>query len=349
LANIIKKLTGHCRVDFAGGTTDMWPLYCHLGGVRVIHMAIGVSTEVEITYEESPKFLCRISSKELNLSSKHSSQAVLLKDISKSSKQNPLRWIHRVVAACFEKTEVNSGVWHIHLKSDAPPGSGLGGSSVLGVSLAKAIFDIVGVSIQAWDLHALVMNHESAEIEKPAGEQDYVPALFGGFLSFNLSASEKKIEKYDNALGENLASRCAIIHTGKPHHSGINNWDVFRAFHDGSKSVRKALSDIRDLSERMHSLLLKKDLEAFSKLINEEWKYRVKLSSSFDAPVLQEAWNFGKKTGAIARKACGAGGGGSLLLVYKSQEQRDLALNKTLPSKRWTWIPLSLKSEGLYT
>jgi hypothetical protein len=44
----------------------------------------------------------------------------------------------------------------------------------------------------------------------------------------------------------------------------------------------------------------------------------------------------------------GAGGGGSLLLVFPNQKIRDLALEKTLPKKDWIWIPLSCETQGLF-
>jgi D-glycero-alpha-D-manno-heptose-7-phosphate kinase len=273
---------------------------------------------------------------------------VLNKDILKTTKQNPLRWIHRVITRAMEVAGVTDGAWEFVTKSDAPPGSGLGGSSVLGVTLAKAVFDLSGKeNVDPWYLHELVMNLEAAEIEKPAGEQDYIPAIFGGLISFQLSAEGKKVERYADNIGEELANRTALIHTGKPHHSGINNWDVFKKFHEGNKSVRSALAGVKDLAEEMHANLTKGDTKAFVKNINKEWVFRMKLSKTFDAPVLRKAWDLAKKEGAIARKACGAGGGGSLLLVFPDQDTRDKALEKELP-KAWMWIPLVFESDGLF-
>jgi D-glycero-alpha-D-manno-heptose-7-phosphate kinase len=344
---LTKRYRGFCRVDWVGGTTDMWPLYCHMDHARVINMATSITMNVEISLEKSAKFSLSIFSKDLSKKSQHKSFADLNKDILKSSKQNPLRWVQRVVTRAMEIAKVETGAWSIVTQSDAPPGSGLGGSSVLGVTLAKAVFDFAGLNMDPWDLHQMVYSLESAEIEKPAGEQDYIPALFGGFLSFNLNAHSKVVSHYPAELGVELASRSALIHTGKPHHSGINNWDVFKKFHEGNKSVRKALFDVRDLAEEMHEYLLKGNVEAFVKAINKEWAFRKKLSKTFDAPVLQQAWNFAKKEGAIARKACGAGGGGSLLVVFKNSEARDDAL-LVKPPKNWIWLPLDLEEQGLY-
>ncbi len=348
---MVKRYRGFCRVDWVGGTTDMWPLYCHMNSARVINMAIPVAMNVEISLEQGRPFSLKVLSEDLGKKSTHKSLAQLNKDVLKSVKENPLRWIHRVLARSFELANVEQGAWEVRTKSDAPPGSGLGGSSVLGVTLAKAVFDFAGVEgtvkKDPWFLHQLVMNLEAAEIEKPAGEQDYIPALFGGLISFRLSADKKEVTKYSSKLGEELGNRSALIHTGKPHHSGINNWDVFKSFHEGNKTVRTALEGVRDLAEEMNEYLLNEDIEAFVMAINKEWNLRKKLSKTFDAPVLQEAWSFAKKQGALARKACGAGGGGSLLVVFPDSETRDNALLESLP-RSWTWIPLGCESKGLY-
>jgi D-glycero-alpha-D-manno-heptose-7-phosphate kinase len=350
----VRKYSGHCRVDWVGGTTDLWPFYCHLGSARVINMAIPVNINLEISYEPSKKFSLKVESLDLKTRSQHSSLSVLANDIKKTTKQNPLRWVHRLCYYSFQKLSLAAGAWTLSLKSDAPPGSGLGGSSVLGATLIKAIHDMSENSenensvTDPWKIHAFNFNLEAAEIEKPAGEQDALPALFGGLLSCSFSAETKKVSRYDDRLGVELANRSALIHTGKPHHSGINNWDVFKKYHEGNKKVRSALEGIRDLAEEMHSYLEKGNTEAFVKAVNKEWALRKKLSNTFDVPVLRQAWSFAQKSGAIARKACGAGGGGSLLLIFPNQKIRDLALEKTLPKKDWIWIPLSCETQGLF-
>ncbi len=344
-----KTLTGYCRVDFVGGTTDLWPLYCHLNRIRVINMAIPVSSQVTVEFESSPYFLLQIESKELNCKSIHKSLQAIEKDLLKDTKKNPLRWLQRLALLAFQKSGKSTGIWKIKVRSDAPPGSGLGGSSTLGITVLKLMLEMLGVpEANPWVLHQMLYFVEAAEIEKPAGEQDSVPALFGGLLSFTLSAHERSVEHYPNEIARSLAGRCALIHTGKPHHSGINNWDVFKKYHDGNKSVQKALKSISELADEMHDCLVENKLEKFIGLINKEWEFRKKLSKTFDVPVLRQAWTFAKSKGAVARKACGAGGGGSLLVVFKNKDLRDKAIMSSLPKKEWIWIPLACVESGLY-
>src|SRR5688572_19183534 len=102
LESMSERYRGFCRVDWVGGTTDMWPLYCHMSQARVINMAIPVTMNVDISLEQSEKFSVEIFSEDLRKKSTHNNLEAMNKDILKTTKQNPLRWLHRVAARAFE-------------------------------------------------------------------------------------------------------------------------------------------------------------------------------------------------------------------------------------------------------
>ena len=108
------------------------------------------------------------------------------------------------------------------------------------------------------------------------------------------------------------------------------------------------MRSIQELSDRMDLCLKQNKLDEFVRLINNEWDFRKKLSNTFDVPVLRQAWAFGKKQGAVSRKACGAGGGGALLLMFKNKTARDRAVAQKLPSKDWQWISLAAVDDGFF-
>ena len=113
---------------------------------------------------------------------------------------------------------------------------------------------------------------------------------------------------------------------------------MFTAFHEGNKKVRSALKEIQVLSKAMGRALDNEDFSLVSHLINEEWEARQRLSPAISAPVLDRAWDFAKKQGAVARKACGAGGGGCLLVMFESPEAKERAMRTKLPNKAWDWL-----------
>ncbi len=331
-----------CRVDLAGGTVDLWPLYLYAGGLELVHMGIDVWAEAQVSKSPARSFSVTIESADLELSKTFTSFEELGASLKLTARENPLRWVCRLAHAKLPPLKAN---WNIQTRSDAPPGSGLGGSSVLGIALAKALEKATlapSKRSKPWTLQEEVRNLEAIEIEHPAGEQDYVPALFGGLLVFHLDATGKRIEALPAATARHLSDRLALIYTGKPHHSGLNNWQIFQEFHNRNESVRKSLFDIAATSKELAVALRKKDWKRIPELINQEWELRRRLSDAVDAEVLEDAWDFARNAGAIARKACGAGGGGCLLVYFDNPADKKAAEAKPLPAKSWRWLSASV-------
>ncbi len=337
-----------CRVDLAGGTVDLWPFYLYFGELQLLHMALQLKARATVSIDESTTFSLRIESKDYEQVISFSSLEELKLSLKKDTKKNPLRWLCRVAEFFISRAPNKQASFNLLTSSEVPPGSGLGGSSTLGVAMGQAFAELFDdpLAKDAWKMQQTIRDLEAAEIEHPAGDQDYVPALFGGLLVFNLSAGNRSIETLAPETARLFSSRAALIYTGKPHHSGLNNWQIFRAFHEGKKDVRKALEKIHQISHQMCQAFREGNLDSFPRLLNAEWKERQKLGRAVNAPVLERAWLLAKKSGAVARKACGAGGGGSLLVFFKDQEKRDAFLKaERIPA--WKVYPVEAGTKGV--
>lgn len=341
-----------CRVDFAGGTVDLWPLYLYLGGLELVQMGVEIRARAELSWEPAARgHSIHISSADMKSEREYPSLRALQDSLARTPTENPLRWVNRL-AHFYLSSAKSAGRWTVRTSSGAPPGSGLGGSSVLGISLAHAFERMLLSSKQrreAWDLQQTVRDLEAIEIEHPAGDQDYVPALFGGLLVFKMGPHHREIERLPFERAEEVGGRCALLYTGKPHHSGLNNWQVFTAFHEGHQRVRSALTSIARLSGNFATALRSGASEAWPSLLNDEWALRQKLSPAVGAPVLEAAWAWGKRCGAVARKACGAGGGGCLLLMFPNDEVRLWATERPLPRPEWRWLTTNPAKTGCFS
>lgn len=339
--SITIKQSAQCRIDLAGGTLDLWPLYLYFGQLELVNMAINTKAYCEIKITPSKEFQISIESKDLTTKSEFHSLNELALSLEKSTSENPLRWINRLTLHFLKNAGVNKNL-KVTIKtwSETPPGSGLGGSSVMGIAVAKAFQKTFPkkISKDPWFIQQTVRDLEAVEIEHPAGDQDYIPALFGGLLVVKLGPHHRSIKKISPSIETKIKSRIAILYTGKPHHSGINNWEIFRAYHDGDTQLKNLLKDIHQISTKLAGNLENKKLDNFAQLINQEWELRRKLGSSVDAPVLTEAWEWAKTLGAEARKGCGAGGGGSIFFVFKNKADRDKALKTAPIRKEWAWL-----------
>ena len=341
-----------CRIDLSGGTVDLWPIYLfYPEGLSLNNMALELYAHAEISFTPSDKFQLIVESRDLKAKHKHSSLASLEKSVGKSIKANSLRWVERVACHFFKTWGLESGHWTLTTWSEVPPGSGLGGSSTLGVAIGAAIAKASGhgqvIRKDPWRYQQTLRDLESIEIEHPAGDQDYVPAIFGGLLSFGLGVQRREITKHEESRAEDVASRLALIYTGKPHHSGINNWQVYKDFIGNKASVRKALGEIQKISRKMSEDLRGGKTKAWIKGVGDEWASRQRLGKAVNAPVLQKAAKWAKTLGAVSVKACGAGGGGCLLVVFSDASKRDEALAVCPASKDWRWMKVSCSKEGV--
>lgn len=343
----ICKVQSPCRIDFAGGTADLWPLYLHLGGLELVHVAIDLYAKAELkwlAHGDGGSRGHKITIESLDLATKKTYHSLeeLKKSLLTDTRTNPLRWLcrlsHNFLSSMAEKSQ---GEWELKCSSQVPPGSGLGGSSVLGVSVAKAFTHFLAPESEGsslWLTQERVRNLEAAEIEFPAGEQDYIPALFGGMLITHMKPQKKSVERVNDVFAKEILDRCLLVYTGKPHHSGINNWQIFSGFHDGVATTKKALKNICEISRTLAEEIRQRRLDHFAELINQEWDERVHLGEKVNAPVLDEAWLFAKSLGASARKGCGAGGGGCLLVWFPSPDLREKAFQTKVRDPSWSWM-----------
>jgi D-glycero-alpha-D-manno-heptose-7-phosphate kinase len=146
------------------------------------------------------------------------------------------------------------------------------------------------------------------------GTQDYFPAVAAGLSAIHYTP--------DGPRQEHLAldpgywnQRMSLIYTGQPHHSGLNNWTVIKAALDGHEGTLNALWDIKRVADKMLSVLRVKALQKLPDLFAEEFEARVRLSSGFSSPEIEQLKDVALSKGASAIKICGAGGGGCVLLL----------------------------------
>ena len=315
------------RVDFAGGTLDLWPIYAMLGGCVTVNAAVDLWIEIELS-RMGPGH--RITSRDLGLD--------LAFDAWPTEPPPGLSWVWRVLAA----SRVPPAVVTIH--SPVPQGSGLGVSSCLGVGLlGAALGEEAGPGLAA--RIALLRDLESRELQTPTGWQDYFPAALGGALALHWDRPAPRWERLTPHPG--LLADLVVFYTGKPHHSGLTNWEAYKRFIEGDAQTRQALSDIRGIAQDM-ALALPSDPAAVAELLEREGQARVRLSPAVETDAMRAVRDRGHREGWYAgMKPCGAGGGGCCLLVVKAG-RRDSAL-ATLCEMGLPPLDLKITQQGLHS
>ena len=314
------------RIDFAGGTLDLWPIYALLDGCVTVNAAVDLWIELDIQRAGTGH---RLSSRDLGLD--------LRFDTWPAEAPPGLAWVWRVLNAAPHPPAA------ISIHSPVPQGSGLGVSSCLGVGLFGS-----ALALEAGDGlagHVPLLRHlESGELQTPAGWQDYYPAALGGALALHWDGPDPRWERLEPHPA--LMERLVVFYTGRPHHSGLTNWEAYRRFIEGDTQTRQALSDIRHIAREM-VLALPADPAAVADLLEREGRARVRMSPAVETDAMGAVRDRGHREGWYAgMKPCGAGGGGCCLLVVK--EGRRAEAEAVLRAMDLPPLDLRITPKGLH-
>lgn len=310
---LVKKLNNHIkcssptRVDLAGGTLDMWPLFNFVGGATTINLAIDIWTSVEINIRKDKKIL--INSPDLNKKWQFEDFKAFF------ASEDSALGLYRTIFFQFKQAliKLDQGL-EIITTSQSPIGGGLGGSSSLTISILKALHYLLNLPLPG--VHELVHQAHNIEAEllrTPTGTQDYYPAVTGG-LSFIDYQSSGIVHTQQSIEDTPFADYFLLVYTGRSHHSGLNNFEVLKSAVDGDEKVLNALKKIKLVSEELKAVIQNKNWDAIPELFRREFAARIQLTPAFTSPEIEKLAEICLAAGALAVKICGAGGGGCVLV-----------------------------------
>ncbi len=320
-------VTAPCRADLAGGTLDIWPLgVLHPGSVTV-NIAIGVQVRLEVDLDGDPGWV------------EHAVADGPWQRLGRDDAHRDL-----TAAVCFWLQAPADGV-RVRVREQAPVGSGLGGSSSYAVALARSVLELGGRELDDRTLVILLRDLEARVLGAPTGVQDHWAAVKGGATAIHLDPGGDRIEDIAVDLGW-LAQRVSVFYTGITHHSGMVNWQVIRRRFEGNRATTSALAEIADAARSCRSALVAEDESGCGASIAVEWAARRRLAPEVCPEELVHLESVALTAGATAFKACGAGGGGSVLLWHPPGVRSALgqALKSAAPGG-WV-IPAGITAEG---
>lgn len=309
---------GSVRVDLVGGTLDIEPINLIIKNVITLNVATGLKAAVTLSKINFDGI--EIHSKDYNKSYKYPASDLTEDRVVYSREFNEMTFVLQILRLFG----INSGL-KLELSSGAPAGSGLGGSSAMGVTLYRALCNLTGHN---YDRHTAVLRVKAVESrilnQGVAGYQDYFPALTGGVLAVKGIEGEIKVEQlYSDELKEVLENNLTLIYSGQSRASGINNWEVYKGFFDKKPEVVQGLTRIAEISHDTYNALKDKQWDKMLTLIALEGYEREKLFPGITTEKIRQFTSELKKDGnVLGLKMCGAGGGGCFILVHKGMDPK---------------------------
>ena len=293
-----------CRVDLAGGTIDIWPLYLFHSNPVTVNFAVDRFASCVLRTRADARITLR--SRDLKSAEEFESLAAL-----RAAKRYKLPLAAYVVRYFAPETGLD-----LETDSEAPAGAGISGSSTLIIALAAAFNKLTQAGHKLEKLREIAQNIEAQIIRVPTGCQDYYPAMYGGVSAIELTVAGV-VRKPVLVDLEELNERVVLAYTGEPRNSGINNWEVMKAHIDGDRAVHRNFDRIAEIARAMRQALEKPDWEEAARLLRQEWSNRKKNAPGITTPLIDRLVEVTRRTGAVGAKVCGAGGGGCVLFLVE--------------------------------
>jgi D-glycero-alpha-D-manno-heptose-7-phosphate kinase len=317
------------RIDLAGGTLDIWPLYLLHDGAQTVNAAISLRAHAEITARTDGKIV---------LEAVDAAKTVEAAHWSELSRVNELPLLARL--AHFFRVESLT----LRTRGESPAGAGIGGSSALNIAVCGALAAWSGQTFDAETLMTIAMNVEAQVIKVPTGVQDYRPAYYGGIASIELRPEGVKRIPIDISPRE-LQRRIVVGYTGAPHFSGTNNWEIIKRHIDGDRHVFDCFEQISRAARGVREALMRADWSDAATQIQAEWAARKKLAPGVTTPKIESLIASAMQAGARAAKVCGAGGGGCLFCL--AEPDAVAAVRHALASGGARVLDYDIETEGL--
>ncbi|MEO8257090.1 MAG: GHMP kinase [Acidobacteriota bacterium] len=284
------------RIDLAGGTIDIWPLYLFHDGASTVNAAISLRAHATIAARDDGW--------------------IELHSLETDRRVNAASWTDLDGSGDLALLAGLARHWRLEnatltTRGESPTGAGIAGSSALTIAACGALARWTGGSEDPERLLSVARNVECQVIRVPAGVQDYRPALYGGVAAIELDIGGVRRVALDVDPAE-LEHRIVLAYTGAPRHSGTNNWEITKRHIDGDRHIFDCFERIRDTAAALRDALARADWDEVGRQIAVEWDNRKRLAPGVSTPAIDNLIARAIAAGATAAKVCGAGGGGCL-------------------------------------
>jgi len=320
------EATAPTRVDLAGGTIDIWPLYLFHPGATTVNFAVSLYARCRIEPRDDDQIILESRDRGVAFETRLAAVADL-------ASEERLELISKLVH--FFKPERG---FHLVAESQAPAGAGLGGSSALAIACIGALNRFVGDRYPEHKFIQIAANVETTVIRVPAGFQDYHGAFHGGANVIHFRADGIRREALDVDPGE-LERRVVVCYTGEPRLSGTNNWEIFKKHIDGDRELFDIFEGIRDTAAAMKDALGAGDWARVGQIMRDAYPKRKRLAPNVTTRHMEALVERALANGAVAAKVCGAGGGGCIAFLCEegAKESVGRALSEGEAAEVLNW------------
>jgi D-glycero-alpha-D-manno-heptose-7-phosphate kinase len=300
------------RISFAGGGTDVSP-YCDERGGAVISATIDRYAYCSISPREDKEI--SIKSLDYGKEEKWKANGLFAYDGNLD-----------LIKAVLNHFDVKQG-FDMFLHCDAPPGSGLGSSSTVIVSILGAICEWINEPMSQYEMAKLAYTLEREELGFRGGRQDQYAAVFGGFNYIEFKGQETIVTplRIKSDILNELHYLLLLCYTGRTRDSGNIIIEQTRGYVDKKEDVVNALDNTKRLAKETKDALVMGDIKRMGDLLNESWEHKKRFTGNVTNERVDAIYSAAMRNGAVGGKITGAGGGGFMFFICDYERKHCVA------------------------
>ncbi len=303
------------RISFAGGGTDVPPFPEREGGLV---LSATINRFAHGTLRPRMDGRIRVESLDLGTALEYGAEELVDYD----GKLDLVKAAVRRVAQLEEPRGID-----IFLHTAAPPGSGLGASSALMVSLIGLLRDFHKLSLTDYEIAHLAWEVERQDLGLKGGLQDQYAAVFGGFNFIEFHSDRVIVNplRIRATTMLELESNLLLCFTGATRAGDHIIEDQTQRYNSADENALGGLRMQKELATQMKDALLRGRLTEFGELMGTAWEYKKQMSPRISTPLIDEAYAEATGHGAIGGKVTGAGGGGFMMFYCPAGSRHRVA------------------------
>ena len=324
------------RLGFAGGGTDVSPYSDEFGGA-ILNATIDMHAYCHIIEN---------GGNQITIESKDYAESVSYPVAPMLPIDGKLDLYKHVYNQLIEMFNVEPRSFRLVTSSDAPYGSGLGGSSTLVVAILRCFSEWWRLPLGDYDLARLAFDIERKRANLQGGQQDQYAATFGGFNFMEFYADRVIVNplRIRKETINELESSLLLCFTGRSRESGNIIASQIKNVASGNTSSIQAMHQVKKDAYEMKEALLTGNLRRFADLLDAGWQHKKAMEHSISNQEIDHLHQFARQHGALAGKVSGAGGGGFMMLFVDPVQKTDL--KKALESKALRTYDVSFAKHG---
>jgi len=193
----------------------------------------------------------------------------------------------------------------IFLASQVPPGTGLGSSGSVAVSMIKALAFWCGLDLGPREVAELACFIEINKLGMPVGKQDQYAAAFGGLNCFTFLRDEVRVEplRMPPQARQELEQGLMLFFTGISRQSSTILKRQQEASRKGDRETIRRLTAIKELGQEIRRALENGDLWTFGELLHRSWLEKRQVAEGITNPELDRSDSSGGDGGSHRRPA----------------------------------------------